>query len=397
VADGDLDRPVPDIGTPAAASFGPADPTSVTMAGDTRGTVAGSVGPEACPSDLGDAPAPEPTFGPPPDPNAATGAGAAPPGGTHHTAAAISGYDILGELGRGGMGVVYLACQTRLNRPCALKMILAGAHATPEAAARFLAEAEAIARLQHPHVVQIHHIGEADGLPFFELEYVSGGNLDRKLDGTPWPPRRAAHLAEKVARGVAAAHARGIVHRDLKPGNILLAADGTPKITDFGLAKALDIESGLTGSEAILGSPSYMAPEQAGGQAKTAGPAADVYAVGAILYELLTGRPPFRGATVLETLEQVKGTEPVPPSRLVPGLSRDAETIALKCLQKDPGKRYEWPPRWRRTCADSRRASRSWRGRLGRRSGPGGGAGATRWLPVSPRPCCCCLRPGSRE
>jgi WD40 repeat protein len=239
------------------------------------------------------------------------------------------------------MGVVYKARQVRLNRPCALKMILAGAHATPEAAARFLAEAEAIARLQHPHIVQIHHIGEADGLPFFELEFVPGGSLDRRLDGTPWPPGRAAHLAEQLARGIAATHALGIVHRDLKPANVLLAADGAPKITDFGLAKAVGSESGLTRSEAILGSPSYMAPEQAGGRTKEAGPAADVYALGAILYELLTGRPPFRGATVLETLEQVKSAEPVPPSRLVPGTPRDAETIALKCLQKDPGKRYE--------------------------------------------------------
>jgi hypothetical protein len=220
-------------------------------------------------------------------------------------------------------------------------MILAGAHATPEAAARFLAEAAAIAKLQHPHIVQIHHIGEAGGLPFFELELVPGGSLDQKLDGTPWPPQRAALLAEQLARGIAAAHALGIVHRDLKPANVLLAADEAPKITDFGLAKAVGSESGLTRSEAILGSPSYMAPEQAGGKTKEAGPAADVYAVGAILYELLTGRPPFRGATILETLEQVKTVEPVPPSRLVPRLPRDIETIGLKCLQKDPAKRYE--------------------------------------------------------
>jgi WD40 repeat protein/tRNA A-37 threonylcarbamoyl transferase component Bud32 len=270
----------------------------------------------------------------------ATHAGQADTPATHRPGPTIAGYQIEAELGRGGMGVVYRARQVRLNRPCALKMILAGAHATPEAAARFLAEAEAIARLQHPQIVQIHHIGEADGLPFFELEFVPGGSLDRKLNGTPWPPRQAAHLAEPLARGIAAAHALGIVHRDLKPANVLLADDATPKITDFGLAKALGSESGLTRSEAILGSPSYMAPEQAGGQAKTAGPAADIYAVGAILYELLTGRPPFRGATVLETLEQVKTAEPVPPSRLVPGLPRDAETIALKCLQKDPAKRY---------------------------------------------------------
>src|SRR5262249_10032213 len=255
-------------------------------------------------------------------------------------APAVAGYEILGELGRGGMGVVYQARQVRLNRPCALKMILAGAHAHPEVAARFLAEARAIARLQHPHVVQIYHIGEAEGLPFLELEYVEGGSLDRQLDGIPWTPRRAARLAEQLARGTAEAHRLGIVHRDLKPGNVLLAGDGAAKITDFGLAKALGSDSGLTRSESVLGSPSYMAPEQAEGRARQAGPAADIYAVGAILYELLTGRPPFRGPTALETLEQVKAAGPVSPSRLVPGLPRDLETICLKCLAKEPGQRY---------------------------------------------------------
>ena len=220
-------------------------------------------------------------------------------------------------------------------------MILGGAHASPEAATRFLAEAEAVARLQHPNIVQIHHIGEADGLPFFELEFLDGGSLDRRLDGTPWPARRAAELIESVARGVAEAHRLGIVHRDLKPANILMAADGTPKITDFGLAKSLASDSGLTRTDSIMGSPSYMAPEQAEGKTKQVGPLGDVYALGAILYELLTGGPPFRGTTALEILDQVKNTEPVPPSRLVPGLPRDVETIALKCLQKEPGKRYE--------------------------------------------------------
>jgi eukaryotic-like serine/threonine-protein kinase len=254
---------------------------------------------------------------------------------------AIDGYEILGELGRGGMGVVYKAREVVLNRPCALKMILGGAHVSPEAAARFLAEAQAIAQLQHPHIVQIRHIGEADGLPFFELEYLDGGSLDKSLDGTPWPARRAAELIEPLVRGVAEAHRLGIVHRDLKPGNVLLAADGTPKLTDFGLAKSLATDSGLTATDSIMGSPSYMAPEQAEGKTKQVGPHADVYALGAILYELLTGRPPFRGASVLETLEQVKTTEPVPPSQLVPRLPRDIETIALKCLQKEPEKRYD--------------------------------------------------------
>ena len=246
----------------------------------------------------------------------------------HRPAPTIAGYQIEGELGRGGMGVVYQARQVRLNRPCALKMILAGAHADPVAAVRFLAEAEAVARLQHPNIVQIHEVGEPDGLPFLALEYVEGGSLAGALDGTPWPARRAATLVEALARGVADAHRLGIVHRDLKPANVLLAADGTPKVTDFGLAKVLDAESGLTATESILGTPSYMAPEQAAGKAKQVGPPADVYALGAILYELLTGRPPFRATTVLETLEQVKTAEPVPPSRLLPGLPRDLETIA---------------------------------------------------------------------
>ena len=225
--------------------------------------------------------------------------------------------------------------------PVALKMILAGAHTDALTAIRFLDEAKAIARLQHPNVVQIHHIGDADGLPYFELEYLDGGALDRRLDGTPWPARRAASLVEPLALAVAEAHRLGIVHRDLKPANVLLASDGTPKVTDFGLVKWLADEGGLTATESILGSPSYMAPEQAGGHGKQVGPAADVYALGAILYELLVGRPPFRGASILETLEQVQRVEPVPPSRLVPGTPRDLETIALKCLQKEPGWRYE--------------------------------------------------------
>jgi WD40 repeat protein len=253
----------------------------------------------------------------------------------------INGYEILGELGRGGMGVVYRARQVLLNRPCVLKMILAGAHADALAALRFLAEAEAVARLKHPNVIQIHHIGEADGLPYLELEYVEGGSLDGRLDGTPWPAGRAAGLVEVLARGVAEAHRQGIVHRDLKPSNVLMSADGTPKIADFGLAKALNADAGLTATDSIMGSPGYMAPEQAEGKARQVGPLADVYALGAILYVLLTGRPPFRGATVLETLEQAKTAEPVSPRRLLPGLPRDIETIALKCLRKDPAKRYD--------------------------------------------------------
>jgi serine/threonine protein kinase len=172
----------------------------------------------------------------------------------------LPGYEITGELGRGGMGVVYRARHVRLNRPCALKMILAGAHAGPGDVARFVTEAEAIARLQHPSIIQIRHIGDADRLPFLELEYVAGGSLDQQLDGTPWPATRAAHLAEQVAMGIAEAHRQGIVHRDLKPSNVFMAADSTPKVGDFGLAKMLDSQSALTRSESVMGSPSYMAP-----------------------------------------------------------------------------------------------------------------------------------------
>ncbi len=253
----------------------------------------------------------------------------------------IAGYEIEREIGRGGMGVVYQARQVRLNRPCALKLILAGAHADPVARIRFLGEAEAVGKVQHPNIVQIHAIGEAGGLPFLELEYLPGGSLDQVLDGTPWPARRAARLVESLARGVAEAHRVHTIHRDLKPGNILMAADGTPKIADFGLAKSVNSESGLTATGSILGSPSYMAPEQAGGNSTRVGPLADVYALGAILYELLVGRPPFRGATVMDTLEQVRSAEPVAPSQLIRGLPRDVEVIVSRCLQKDPARRYD--------------------------------------------------------
>jgi WD40 repeat protein len=251
----------------------------------------------------------------------------------------IGGYEMLDELGRGGMGVVYRARDIRLNRLVAVKMLLPGGHASPELLARFKREAETVARLQHPNVVQIHSVGEHEGQPYFVMEYVGGGSLAARLDGAPWHPRDGARLIEVIARGVEAVHALGVIHRDLKPGNILLAADGTPKLGDFGLAKDLDGDSRLTRTDNVLGSPSYMSPEQAEGGVGV-GPASDVYSLGAIYYELLTGRPPFRGASVLETLDQVRTAEPVMPSRLVPGLSRDAETIALRCLEKSPGRRY---------------------------------------------------------
>jgi WD40 repeat protein len=253
--------------------------------------------------------------------------------------ASVPGYELLGELGRGGMGVVYRARQVKADRVVALKMILAGGHAGAADLTRFQTEAEAIARLRHPNIVQVYEVGEHDGLPFFSLEFCDGGSLEKKLGGTPLPAREAAALVEALARAVQAAHEHQIIHRDLKPANVLLLDDGTPKITDFGLAKKLD-EAGQTRSGAIMGTPSYMAPEQAGGKGKEVGPAADVYALGAILYECLTGRPPFKAATALDTILQVTTDEPVPPVQLQSKTPRDLETICLKCLRKEPAQRY---------------------------------------------------------
>jgi WD40 repeat protein len=273
-------------------------------------------------------------------PEAPTLAAQPPPGPAESVGPEVPGYELLGELGRGGMGVVYGARQTKLNRVVALKVVLAGGHAAEPDLARFRAEAEAVAQLQHPNIVQIHEVGEHHGLPYFSLEFCGGGSLEKKLGGTPQPPGEAAQLVETLARAVHYAHQRGIVHRDLKPANVLLTGDGTPKVTDFGLAKRLDGVAGQTASGSILGTPSYMAPEQAGGRRQQIGPATDVYALGAILYELLTGRPPFKAATPLDTVLQVLSDEPVPPARLQPQLPRDLETICLKCLAKDPHRRY---------------------------------------------------------
>jgi hypothetical protein len=253
---------------------------------------------------------------------------------------AVPGYEILGVLGRGGMGVVYKAHHLALKRSVALKMILAGGHAGEQEMARFRAEAEAVARLQHPHIVQIHEVGEAGGLPYCALELVEGGSLAKKLAGQPLPPSEAARVVQLLAEAMHLAHSRNVVHRDLKPANVLLTAEGQPKITDFGLAKKLDSASVQTATGAILGTPSYMAPEQAGGQSKEVGPLADIYALGAILYELLTGRPPFKAATTMDTLLQVLSVEPIPPSKLQPHVPRDLETVCLKCLRKEPDRRY---------------------------------------------------------
>ena len=268
----------------------------------------------------------------------------------------VPGYEIVGELGRGGMGVVFQAKQVGLNRQVALKMILSGPFAEPELLARFKAEAEAVAQLQHPNIVQIYDIGEHEGCPFFALEFVDGGPLDKHLRGTPQTPRVAAELVEILARAMQVAHDKGIVHRDLKPANILLStklekaandtlstqhvALSTPKISDFGLAKKLDRDSSQTKSGQVMGTPSYMAPEQAAGNIKAVSAVSDVYALGAILYELLTGRPPFRGPSAVDTVMQVITCDPVAPRKLQPKTPRDLETITLKCLEKDPRRRY---------------------------------------------------------
>jgi serine/threonine protein kinase len=301
----------------------------------------------------------------PADPAATKAYGAGLPLGPSGAELSIPGYRIEGLLSRGGMGVVYRARQLQPDRPVAIKMILAGRHASPEQRERFKREAEAVARLNHPNVVQIYEVGEHEGQPFFSMEYVAGGSLAQRLDQAPMSARQAAEWTAVLADAIADAHAQGVVHRDLKPANVLLQERTTGdtgdtgerqkkevlssspvspvvqlKITDFGLAKRLDLNAGHTPTVAFLGTPSYMAPEQAEGRTRDVGPPADVYALGAILYEMLTGRPPFRGETEVETLSQVRSQEPVPPSRLQPKVPRDLETICLKCLRKEPGRRY---------------------------------------------------------
>ena len=301
-------------------------------------------------------------------PEAVRPSGAAPP------APMITGYQVLRELAHGGMGVVYLAKQTALNRVVALKILLSGGHASADELARFRAEAEALAHLKHPHLVEVYDYGTFDlgsgkTCPFMALEYVGGGTLRERLQQGKLEPRDAAQIVAQLAHAVQYAHDRGVIHRDLKPANILLSLsrapearagdspthdagspacasgarlnDCTPKITDFGLAKRLGEESDRTKTGEILGTPNYMAPEQAEGDPKAVTTAVDVYGLGAILYELLTGQPPFRGSASLDLLLRVRLEPPEPPHQWNPAVDRDLETICLKCLAKEPGKRYD--------------------------------------------------------
>jgi serine/threonine protein kinase len=254
--------------------------------------------------------------------------------------ASVNVYELLEELGRGRMGVVYRARQVGLNRIVALKVMRDALFATARERTRFRREAEAVARLQHPNIVQIHDCGEHGDLLFFCMEFIDGGTLARRLAEGPLPIAEAVALIDTLARAIHYAHEERIVHRDLKPSNILLRADGTPKIVDFGIAKLLGGKGSQTESGAILGTPSYMAPEQAWGRSRQVTPAADTYALGVLLYEALTGQPPFKGETPLETLLQVRSQMPLHPSCWQPRVPEGLDAVCLRCLQKEPGRRY---------------------------------------------------------
>ncbi|MBM4069447.1 MAG: serine/threonine protein kinase [Planctomycetes bacterium] len=259
----------------------------------------------------------------------------------HAAAGQFGDYDLLQEVARGGMGIVYRARQLSLDRVVALKMIIAGRLASEEDLQRFRTEAEAAARLQHPNIVKVYEVGEADGQHFFSMEFIDGQSLSQKVHAQgPLPGREAARQLRLIARAVHHAHRHGVLHRDLKPANILIDAEDEPHVTDFGLAKRIGGDSDRTRTGVILGTPSYMAPEQAAGSVRDLGPPCDIYGLGAILYELLTGRPPFRSESSLETVRQVLDHDPVPPRLLNPNVDAVLETICLKCLEKDPGRRY---------------------------------------------------------
>ena len=252
----------------------------------------------------------------------------------------LGDYELLEEIGRGGQGVVFRARQKSLNRIIALKVIRLGQWASKVHLKRFRLEAEAAARLEHPGIVPIHEVGERDGSCYFSMKFIEGGQLDEVVRRTPMSIRQAAELIAKVARTVHYAHEHGILHRDIKPGNILLDAKGEPHLTDFGLARLVESESSVTQTLDVLGTPSYMAPEQAVGNNAAISSATDVYGLGAVLYQLLTGQPPFAGGATYETIKLLLDTEPRQPRLLNPKIDRDLSTICLKCLEKDPKRRY---------------------------------------------------------
>ena len=259
----------------------------------------------------------------------------------------IPGYTVREELGRGGMGVVYKAWQSKQSRFVALKLIKAGLHASPKDLARFRSEVKSAGRLQHENIVTHYDARSHNGEVYCVLEYVSGGSLAAKLGGTPQPPREAAALVQTLAHAISVAHSQSVVHRDLKPSNVLLTPGGHPKISDFGLAKRLDVEADETDTGEVIGTPSYMAPEQTYGKFGNVSLSSDIYSLGAILYEMITGNPPFKGNTVQATIDQVRARNPIAPRLAQPGTPRDLETICLKCLRKEPKERTlphrNWP------------------------------------------------------
>ena len=318
-------------------------PRASGEASDSRGAGAAPVGPATAPLQVTLSHNALPADGPGGDTLSRSPDGAAPAVQVGERSAelpAVAGYEILEELGRGGMGVVYKARHLNLNRIVALKMLLTGQHAGAKERDRFDREAGIVAQFHHPHIVQVYEKGDRNCVPYLAMEYCEGGSLKDRLGGGSLPPREAARTARSLAEAIAHAHARNVVHRDLKPDNVLLTQDGILKITDFGLALLLDEQTRLTSRGAMIGTPGYMAPEQAAGWYDQLGPAADVYGLGAILYTLLTGRPPFVSRSFDELLRQVLGAEPIRPRNLDPNVPRDLETICLKCLEKQPRHRY---------------------------------------------------------
>lgn len=274
-------------------------------------------------------------------PAVVSGADTSPSQQTFSSPQRFGDYELLSEIARGGMGIVYKARQISLNRFVALKMILSGQLASEQEVQRFYAEAEAAANLEHPGIIPIFEIGQHDGQHFFTMRLIEGQSLKERLEDGPVPPREAAAMTKKIAEAVAYAHQGNVIHRDLKPANVLMDANGEPRVTDFGLAKKTDVSDGLTATGQILGTPSYMSPEQAEGRTADIGPRSDVYSIGAVLYAMLTGRPPFATDNVIDTLKQVLEHDPVPPRQFSGVIHADLETICLKCLMKSPERRYQ--------------------------------------------------------